>query len=182
MGTTCLTVCPACNRHVRDGEQACPFCGARVASFLRVLEYRLKTRLNRGRGFSLGAALTAVGIATASNEVGCAVYGGPCLDAESCQPRAGSGGGGATSGGSGGWTGSAGTVGYVGGNTNTAGSNAGGSGAGGHSASGAGGQLLGGASAGGATIVGGSGGEATAGGSAGANADESGGGEGGSAR
>jgi hypothetical protein len=66
MGTTCLSVCPECARHVRCGERACPFCGARVSSFMRVLEYRVLTRFDRSRLVSLGAALTAAGFA-----VGC---------------------------------------------------------------------------------------------------------------
>ncbi len=66
MGTTCLSVCPECARHVRCGERACPFCGVKVSSFMRVLEYRVVTRFDRSRAVSLGAALTAAGFA-----VGC---------------------------------------------------------------------------------------------------------------
>jgi len=68
MGTTSLTVCPGCSRHVRCGERACPFCGAGVSSFARVLEYRVNTRLDRGLMISLGAALTAAGFAMGCSE------------------------------------------------------------------------------------------------------------------
>ena len=122
MATSCFTMCPGCSRHVRCGERACPFCGARVTSFIRVFEYRLKTRLNRGQGFSLGAALTAVGIATASNDIGCAVYGVPCDQANNCSQQ---------SAGAAGWAGGAGAAGHAGAGGNAtaiAGSHQGGNG------------------------------------------------------
>jgi len=90
MGTTCLSVCPECNRHVRCGERACPFCGARVTSFMRVLEYRVMTRLDRSRALSLGAALTAAGFATDCS-YGTPEYGAPCNPPECVFPVAGSG-------------------------------------------------------------------------------------------
>jgi hypothetical protein len=75
---------------VRCGERACPFCGAEVTSFMRVLEYRIANRLDRSRIFSLGAALAAAGFVT-----NCArfdsVYGAPC-NPPTCGPQAGSGG------------------------------------------------------------------------------------------
>lgn len=166
MGTTCLTVCPECNRHVRCGERDCPFCGARVSSFLRVQEYRLKARLGRGQGFSLGAALAAVGIATLGNDIGCAVYGGPCVQSESCEQG---GWGAAPVAGSGGHAGSGGTTGHAGGSIATAGSNQGGNSAsGGSPTGGSGGRTLGGdggqmTSAGAGTETGGVGGETTGG-------------------
>jgi len=112
MGTTSLSVCPGCNRHVRCGERACPFCGASVSSFACVLEYRIKTRLDRGRAFSLGAALAAVGVASGCEEQGFPAYGAPC-NPPSCQFP---GGGGTTAAGAGG---SAGGV-QLGGNAGTA--------------------------------------------------------------
>ena len=55
MGATCLTACVECQRHVRCGERVGPFCGVKIAFSLRVLEYRLNTRLDRGSVFLLGA-------------------------------------------------------------------------------------------------------------------------------
>ena len=121
MGATCLTVCPECSRHLRCGERACPFCGARVTSFLRVLEFRLKTRLNRGQGFSLGAALAAAGIVTSARDLSCiAAYGSPCLRTDTCE-YGGGGNGGSGGEGSAGRAGATGAAGQLGSNT-TAGS------------------------------------------------------------
>jgi hypothetical protein len=90
MGIDCLNECPECNRHVRCGERACPFCGAKVASFMRVLEYRIVSRLDRSRAFGLGAALTAAGFLT-NCEMGQAVYGAPC-NPPGCDPNGGTAG------------------------------------------------------------------------------------------
>src|SRR5438105_2256224 len=99
MGTTCLTVCSGCNRHLRCGERACPFCGAPVASFLRVLEYRLKTQLSRGQAFSLGAALTAAGFVTSCDESTVAPpYGLACTPVTCSTPTGGTGGTGGSAG------------------------------------------------------------------------------------
>jgi hypothetical protein len=91
MGIDCLSECPECNRHVRCGERACPFCGAKVASFMRVLEYRIVNRLDRSRVFSLGAALTAAGFLTNCETESVAVYGAPC-NPPACGPNAGTAG------------------------------------------------------------------------------------------
>jgi hypothetical protein len=108
MGITCLSVCPECARHVRCGERACPFCGARVSSFMRVLEYRVLTRFDRSRLVSLGAALTAAGFAVGCYEgSGGPAYGIACTPM-TCPSHGGlpavagapsSGGGGVTPGG-----------------------------------------------------------------------------------
>jgi hypothetical protein len=130
MGTTCLTVCPECSRHLRCGERACPFCGARVSTFLRVLEYRLKNRLSRGQGFSLSAALTAVGIVASSSDISCiAAYGSPCMRSDTCEQGGSSGGVGGVGGaaGRGGTAGGTGAPGLVGGTATTGGSVPGGS-------------------------------------------------------
>jgi hypothetical protein len=76
---------------VRCGERACPFCGAKVTSFVRVLEYRIVNRLDRSRIFSLGAALAAAGFVTNCESQGQAIYGAPC-NPPACGPQAGSGG------------------------------------------------------------------------------------------
>ena len=79
MGVHCLSECPACSRHLRCGERSCPFCGARVASMMRVLDYRVNARLSRSRIMSLGAALTAAGFAVGCDDaVAVAIYGAPC--------------------------------------------------------------------------------------------------------
>jgi hypothetical protein len=108
MGMTCLTVCPECNRHLRCGERACPFCGAQVSSFLQVLEYRVKTRLNRSQVLSLGASLTLAGFATSCVGGSVAEYGAPCNPPSCTFPYTGgnagstAGGGSSGSGGAGG--------------------------------------------------------------------------------
>jgi hypothetical protein len=79
MGVHCLSECPACSRHLQCGERSCPFCGARVTSLMRVLDYRLTSQLNRSRLFSIGAALTAAGFAVGCEETqSVAAYGAPC--------------------------------------------------------------------------------------------------------
>jgi hypothetical protein len=157
MGMACLTACPECNRHLRCGERACPFCGARVSSFLRVLEYRLKTRLSRGQAFSLGAALTAAGFVTSCNENGNPMYGLACAPTVCPDPKVG---------GSGGTTGGAGSP-----NLDLGGSaNGGVAGRGGASGgAGDGGQMTGnaGETTGGAETSGGDANDENAGGSAG---------------
>jgi hypothetical protein len=80
MGAACLSACTECQRHVRCGERVCPFCGARVTSHLRALEYRLKNQLSRGRAFSLGAALAAAGFAMSCDDESVAPpYGLACF-------------------------------------------------------------------------------------------------------
>lgn len=142
MGATCLTVCPECSRHLRCGERACPFCGARVTSFLRVLEFRLKTRLNRGQGFSLGAALAAAGIVTSASELSCiAAYGSPCMRTDTCE-YGGGGNGDSGGGGSAGRAGATGAAGQLGSNPTAGGSAQGGRA--GDTAGGTGGPAMGG--------------------------------------
>lgn len=52
-----LIPCAGCQRHVRANEEACPFCGAAVAT---VPAHRLpSTRLGRAATFAFGAALAA---------------------------------------------------------------------------------------------------------------------------
>jgi hypothetical protein len=97
MGIGCLTECVACHRHVRCGERACPFCGQAQASRLRVLQYRLLNRLDRSRAFSLGAALATVGIASACESQGAAIYGAPCNPPECVIPGGGGSAGGSNS-------------------------------------------------------------------------------------
>jgi hypothetical protein len=57
--------CPSCRRHVRDLEEACPFCGhARVAG--RVEQPRPQTRLSRGSLFAFSVATFAIGCSSES--------------------------------------------------------------------------------------------------------------------
>jgi hypothetical protein len=79
MGVDCLKACSACSRHVRCGERTCPFCGTAIQFFMSAPEYRLKTRLDRGAMFALGAAFGAAGILLAcDNGATGALYGGSC--------------------------------------------------------------------------------------------------------
>jgi hypothetical protein len=73
-----LESCPACARHVRRGERACPFCGAAVQFFVSVPAYRLKTPLRRSQSRAFGAALAAAGVAFACESTNAvAIYGAP---------------------------------------------------------------------------------------------------------
>jgi hypothetical protein len=76
-----LKPCASCRRHVRCGETACPFCGAALRACLRIPEFKLKTKLNRGLLFSIGAALTSAGIVvnctTVQNHYGTPAEPGP---------------------------------------------------------------------------------------------------------
>lgn len=99
MGMTCLSECGACRRHVRCGARRCPFCGSALGARLGVTPYRLLNRLDRSRAFSLGAALAAVGIASACEGQGGPAYGAPCNPPGCVVPTGGSdatGGGGQT--------------------------------------------------------------------------------------
>lgn len=64
--------CAGCNRHVRATESRCPFCEAPLALSEPLEEWRLLTRLDRGRMVAFGAMLSAAGIA-----LGCRQEVGP---------------------------------------------------------------------------------------------------------
>jgi hypothetical protein len=81
----CLKACAECGRHVRCGEQRCPFCGAALTFFMRAPEYRLKTRLGRGATYALGAALGAAGFVIGCQSSTTSAYGGACTPL-SCAP------------------------------------------------------------------------------------------------
>ena len=111
MSDASLTNCPACARHVRAGERACPFCGANVQFFISVPDYRLKTRLRRGQMLAIGATLAAAGVACSSDDQVVAIYGAPVEVGGSAGHTAGTGGtaagaGGTAAGGRGGSAGS----------------------------------------------------------------------------
>jgi hypothetical protein len=76
--TATLRACPACSRHVRVTEPACPFCGGELdAAFRSAASPRVPAvgRLSRAALFALGAGGLAAGSAcgTASNQ---SLYGG----------------------------------------------------------------------------------------------------------
>jgi len=75
---------------------------------MRVLEYRLLTRLDRSRAYSLGAALVAAGFTTNCGPQGHSSYGAPCTPLSCSPPESGG------SGGFGGLTGLSGTAGAAG--------------------------------------------------------------------
>ena len=58
-----LMACPNCQRHVRSHERACPFCESALSLSEPIAELRLLSRLDRGRLVTIGAALSAAGIA-----------------------------------------------------------------------------------------------------------------------
>ncbi|MGD0528048.1 MAG: hypothetical protein ABSE49_23140 [Polyangiaceae bacterium] len=81
---TRFIACEVCARHVRDGDAACPFCGAAapVAKPLRTV----RQRLTRAALHAAGAA----GAIAAFNDCGGssggsveAFYGAPCIDTDS---------------------------------------------------------------------------------------------------
>jgi hypothetical protein len=76
----CLKACPKCSRHVRCHERSCPFCGVSLQYFMRVPDYRVKTRLGRGATAALGAALGAAGFAfgCSSDNAPQPLYGAAC--------------------------------------------------------------------------------------------------------
>src|SRR5262245_60284356 len=54
-----LVPCPACARHVRIGERACPFCDAALPGDLRPRAVRPPTRrVGRAAAFFLGATVS----------------------------------------------------------------------------------------------------------------------------
>jgi hypothetical protein len=124
----CLKTCAECNRHVRCGERACPFCGAAMTHFMRAPEYRIKTRLGRGATFSLGAALGAIGFAVgcSSDDAPQPVYGAACNPPSCTFPSAGTGGSAVAVGGTGGATTGGGAGGTTAGGGGAAGSDRGG--------------------------------------------------------
>ena len=72
-----LTPCPACARHVKLGECACPFCGAQVAC--RAGRNLPATRMSRAALFAASALGTVLG-ATDCSESSQPLYGaGPYL-------------------------------------------------------------------------------------------------------
>jgi hypothetical protein len=62
---TRFTPCPACKRHVRDGDVACPFCGA-PPSPAPSLSRSPSARLSRAAFLALGAAGALGGTACSS--------------------------------------------------------------------------------------------------------------------
>lgn len=84
-----LTPCPACHRHVRKTETACPFCSASISLAHLPAPQLPSSRLGRAATFAFGASLvgvTALVSCSADDSPGTAVYGGPPV------PSAGAGG------------------------------------------------------------------------------------------
>lgn len=54
-----LVPCPSCNRHIRTGERACPFCGASISASLASKAIPGATqRMSRAAAFAFTATLT----------------------------------------------------------------------------------------------------------------------------
>jgi hypothetical protein len=112
----CLVVCPACGRHIRSGETACPFCAADVTG----IAMRCAKRTVSGEGLSRAAllALVAAGVdVTGCSTTPQADYGAPCAPPGCIWPGGFGGGDAGTS--SGGY--STGGTQFVGGTGGTAG-------------------------------------------------------------
>ena len=71
-----LLPCASCHRHVRTAERSCPFCGVALEMNEPLEEWRLLTRLDRLGLISLGAVLSAAGIAIGCHEPPTASDGG----------------------------------------------------------------------------------------------------------
>ncbi len=73
-----FTPCPACARHVREGDATCPFCGA-TSLAPPELPRALSTRLSRAAFLALGAAgaLAATDCSSSSSPTLNPLYGAP---------------------------------------------------------------------------------------------------------
>src|SRR3954467_8631752 len=96
-----LTPCPSCNRHVRVGDVACPFCGAAVAVAPSPAASGpgLRGRLGRAALFAAGATLMGLSA---------------CTDSKCAHLTCSAGAAGVSGGGTGGTTGVGGTSGAAG--------------------------------------------------------------------
>ena len=117
---THLVPCPACQRHVRAAETACPFCEVALDTSNTVAPELPTQRLGRAALFAFGATLAASLTATACGGDTDDGKGGGGGDGGSSAGSSGSGGGG--SGGTAGTAGAAGRGGS-GGTNGTAGTN-----------------------------------------------------------
>jgi len=82
--------CPECARHVKEGDSACPFCGAGV-SFVSVPAPRTAAgRLSRSALFAASAVLATTGCSSSSSPSPQPLYGGIEVDAASASSSGGS--------------------------------------------------------------------------------------------
>jgi hypothetical protein len=95
-----LTPCPSCNRHVRVGDAACPFCGSAVAVAPAAAASAAGPRGRLGRAALFAAGATLLGMSA-------------CTDSK-CEHLTCSGVAGVSGGGTGGTTGVGGTTGAAG--------------------------------------------------------------------
>ena len=73
-----LVPCPACVRHIRATDSACPFCGVQVDLSPAGPTMGSGPRLGRAATFAFGAALAAAGaIGCESEEPNVPLYGAP---------------------------------------------------------------------------------------------------------
>jgi hypothetical protein len=70
-----FTPCPACARHVREGDATCPFCGATSLAPAE-LPRALSSRLSRAAFLALGAAGAIAATDCASSSAPVPAYGG----------------------------------------------------------------------------------------------------------
>jgi hypothetical protein len=71
----CLRPCVACDRHVKNAERVCPFCGATLEPVAGVTTSRATRGLTRAALVFTGAA--AVASCSSSSSSVTALYGGP---------------------------------------------------------------------------------------------------------
>lgn len=72
-----LLPCPACARHVRVSEEACPFCAAALPATMasRPLPRSPTTRLSRAALFALGTSAAAIAACGGSTEGDSSTFG-----------------------------------------------------------------------------------------------------------
>ena len=86
--------CPACARHVKEGDSACPFCGAGVSFVSAPVAPTAAGRLSRSALFSASAGRAALATTGCSSSSSQPAYGG--VDAASASSSGGSSDGSST--------------------------------------------------------------------------------------
>jgi hypothetical protein len=90
--------CPACARHVKEGDSACPFCGAGVSFVSAPVAPTAAGRLSRSALFAASAVSAALAATGCSSSSVSPAYGGPGVpvDAASASSSGGSSDGSST--------------------------------------------------------------------------------------
>jgi hypothetical protein len=73
-----FVACEVCARHVREGDSACPFCGASAP--VVAPPRAIRGRLSRAAMHAAGAAGAVITLSDCTPGTGEAFYGAPCVD------------------------------------------------------------------------------------------------------